>query len=73
MERSPARLEIEDVGGTGIGGPDEDEDAGADRGRLLDQRLERVGAEQRVEGDRVGAEPGIGPQGVSVCPKSASA
>ena len=44
-----------DVGGAGVGGADEHEHPGPGGARGLDQRLERVAAEQRVDGQRVGA------------------
>ena len=57
VQRRTARVEVLDLGGSRVAGPDQDEDAGAGCRRGLEQRLERVASEQRVRGHRVGAEP----------------
>ena len=52
------RRQVLDVGGAGVAGADQGEDAGAGARGGRDQRLERVEAEQRVGGEGVGAEAG---------------
>ena len=55
--RPPAASgEVLDVGGAGVRGAHEDEQPGAGGAGGLEQRLERVDAEVRVGGERVGAE-----------------
>ena len=55
--RSPvSSLRVEQVGGARVGGAHEHERAGSVGARGLDQRLERVAAEQRVGGEGVGAQ-----------------
>ena len=71
MQRLLRRRQVLDVGRAGIAGPHQSEDASAGRRRRLDQRLERVRAEQRVGGEGIGAQPGTGPQGVGVSPTRA--
>ena len=51
-------LEVLDIGGTGVRRPHEHEDACAGRARAVDERLQRVDAEQRVGREGVGAESG---------------
>lgn len=58
MQRRLGGGQILQVGGAGIAGADQGEDPGLGLGGGGDQRLERVAAEQRVDGDRVGAEAG---------------
>ncbi len=56
VERHPAGVGVEQVGRAGVRGPDEDEDPGAGGSGCVDERRQRVGAEQRVEGRGVGTE-----------------
>ena len=60
-----------ELGGAGVRGADEHEAAGALRGGCLEQRLERVAAEQRVRREGVGAEAGHVAEGVGVRPTRA--
>ena len=55
----------------GLRGPHEDEDPRAGRGGGLDQRLERVAAEQRVGVKASAPRPSTSPHGVGVEPTSA--
>ena len=58
MQGRAARVEVLEVRGARVRGVHEQEAAGAARRGGLDQRLERVAPEQRVGGERVGAEAG---------------
>ena len=62
------RRQVLHVGGPGVAGPDQDEDAGTGSLRRRDQGLQRIDAEQRVGGEGVRVEPRTGPQGVGVSP-----
>ena len=50
-----------DVGRSGVRGPGQHEQAAAALAGGVDERLQRVGPEQRVDGERVGADPVNGP------------
>ena len=54
----PSTIGVLEVGGARVRGPDQREDAGAGLGGRVDERLERVAAQQRVGGEGVGAEAG---------------
>ena len=71
MERALGGGPILQVGGTRVARADQGEDARAARGGGLDQRLQRVPAQQRVGGEGVGVRPVTGPQGVGVSPTNA--
>ena len=58
VQRLLRRRQVLDVGGAGVAGADQGEDAGPGLRGGGDQRLQRVEAEQRVGGEGVGAEPG---------------
>ena len=60
------QLEVEHVGGAGVGGADQHEDAGGGGAGAVDERRERVAAHQRVGGDRVGAEAALARQRAGV-------
>jgi len=56
VQGGAARVEVLQVRGPRVRGRHEQEDTGTGRRGRRDQRVERVASEQRVRGDRVGAE-----------------
>ncbi len=70
-----AERQLLDVGGTRVGGAHEHEQAARRRSRAASTSgAQRVPAEQRVDGQRVGARgPATSPYGVAVAPKNACA
>jgi hypothetical protein len=56
VQRPPLQRRILELGRARVGGPDQDEDPGPRLRRRLDERLHRVVAEQRVDGEGVGPE-----------------
>ena len=74
VQRRLGRRQVLQVGGAGVAGANQGEDAGAGARGGLDQRLERVAAEQRVGGEGIGAEARRRPPRASaVSPTSACA
>ena len=63
------QLELLDVRGARVRGPDEHEHPAAARPSSVDERLQRVGPEQRIAVSASAPSPATGPNGVAVSPK----